>query len=382
MSRRMRVGVIFGGRSVEHEISLISARSVMGAINPERFEVVPIGVTKDGRWLTSGDPLRLLQQDTRGEGAGRAGVRPMLPGLSGSQSVKPASPRAASSAGSEEGASGSGSLDVVFPLVHGIYGEDGTLQGLLEMADLPYVGAGVLGSALGMDKDVSRRLFAHHGLPVVATRRIGRNEWSREGPSFWQSTIVSEIGFPCFVKPAGSGSSVGVSKVASAAALMSAVEMAFEYDRKVLVERAVEAREIEVAVLGNDDPAASVPGEVVPCGEFYDYQAKYLKESQLLVPAPLEAAKAEEARRLALEAFRALELAGMARVDLFLDRANGQFYINEINTLPGFTPVSMYPRLWEASGLSYRDLVSRLISLALERYNQHKLLKTSYSPSG
>jgi D-alanine-D-alanine ligase len=375
VNRRLRVGVIFGGRSVEHEVSLMSARSVMAAIDEKRFEVVPIGVTRDGCWLTAGDPLRLLSS-----GAGAAGepiesgaVRPALPGLN---------PPWSGTAGGQAVAGPSDEsvppqLDVVFPLVHGIYGEDGTLQGLLEIADVAYVGAGVLASALGMDKDLARRLFQERGLPVVPWRAIRRREWLRRGADF-ESNVTDEIGLPCFVKPSGSGSSVGVSKVRTASDLADAVEKAFEYDLKVLVERAINAREIEVAVLGNDEPAASVPGEIIPCHEFYDYEAKYLEESELLIPAPLEPAEAEEARRVALEVFRALDMSGLARVDFFLDRDSGKLVVNEVNSLPGFTPVSMYPKLWEASGIPYRELISRLIDLALERHRSRTAIKTTY----
>lgn len=383
MSRRTRVGIVFGGRSVEHEVSLISARSVMAAIDPERFEAVPIGVTKEGRWLIGGDPMRELTraaEATRGRAAAvrgespsddpPVGIRPMLPGLS-EGGRQPA--RAGSAPDSEP-------LDVIFPLVHGISGEDGTLQGLLEMADLPYVGAGVLGSSVGMDKDVSRRLFVHQGLPAVETICLRRSEWEGADRPAIARRVHEVVGWPCFVKPAGSGSSVGVSKVRTESELAAALDLAFQYDLKALVERAVNAREIEVAVLGNVEPVASVPGEIVPAHEFYDYESKYLTESKLLVPAPLEPAQAAEARRLAIEAFRVLDLAGMARVDLFLDRETGRFYLNEINTLPGFTPVSMYPRLWEATGLPYRELITRLIALALERRAERRALRTSYTP--
>lgn len=376
MTKRIRVAVVFGGRSTEHEVSLVSARSVMAAMDPQRFEIVPIGVTKEGRWLVSGDPMRELTEGGRGAGPAGGGARPMLPGV-----AEPSSRSLEAVRGRTEAGKGIDPPDVVFPLVHGIYGEDGTLQGLLDMAGLPYVGAGVIGSAVGMDKDVSRRLLGHAGLPVVRTHVIPVATWTKEGKGARIESALSEIGLPCFVKPACSGSSVGVTKVRDARDLEAAVDDAFQYDTKALVERAVDAREIEVAVLGNDAPEASIPGEIVPCREFYDYAAKYVEDSRLLIPAPLEGDQTAEVRRLALEAFRLLEMAGLARVDFFLDRQDGRFYINEVNTLPGFTPISMYPRLWEASGVPYRELITRLITLALERHDRRKLLKTSYEPA-
>ncbi len=372
MSRRLRVGVLFGGRSVEHEVSLISARSVMEAIDPDRFEVVPIGITRAGRWLPPApgrDPLALLAGAARNAlpGGEPPAVPAGLPGWGVSQSATgaPAAPA---------------KVDVVFPLVHGIFGEDGTMQGLLEIAGLPYVGSGVLGSALGMDKDVARTLFAAAGLPIVPAVCIRAPEWAHD-PAGAMSRALAVTGLPCFVKPAGSGSSVGVSKVRDAAGLAPAITYALRYDRKALVERGVDAREIEIAVLGNDAPEASVPGEIVPCREFYDYEAKYLAESELIVPAAIPPATLGEMRRIALAAFRALDLAGMARVDFFLDRKSGALYLNEVNTIPGFTPVSMYPRLWEATGVPYRALISRLIDLALERHAARAALETSFSPA-
>ena len=368
MKDRTRVGIIFGGRSVEHEVSLASARSVMEAIDPERFDVIPIGITKEGGWISSGKPLALLEESAAGS------PRPAAPADDSALS-----PVQAGLPGTVESMSSFAPPDVIFPLVHGIYGEDGTLQGLLEMADLPYVGSGVLGSSVGMDKDVSKKLFEREGLPVVECRIVRRADWNRQGPALFDE-IVDALGLPLFVKPAGSGSSVGVSKVRTREEFDAAVRLAFEYDRKVMIERAVNAREIEVAVLGNDDPSASVAGEIVPCHEFYDYEAKYLSESQLVIPAAIPEELSDRIRALAIRAFQTLELSGLARVDFFLDRDSQEVFLNEVNTLPGFTPVSMYPRLWQATGLSYRSLITRLIELAVERHRARKALKTTYSP--
>jgi D-alanine-D-alanine ligase len=373
MTRRLRVGVLFGGRSVEHDVSLVSARSVMAAIDPERFEVVPIGITRGGKWLPPArgrDPLALLAESA-GTGSGRLEAEGVPAGL-------PVPAEREDLAGPD---ASTGRLDIVFPLVHGIYGEDGTMQGLLEMADLPYVGSGVLGSAVGMDKEIAKILFTAAGLTVVPGEAVRQAGWTADR-SGTLARLSGRYGWPCFVKPAGSGSSVGVSKVRAAADLPAALDLAFRYDRKVLVEQAVDAREIEVAVLGNDAPEASVCGEIVPCHEFYDYDAKYHSESTLLVPAPLPDETAAGIRAAALAAFRALDLSGLARVDFFLDRTSGRYYLNEVNTLPGFTPVSMYPRLWEASGLAYRDLISRLIDLGLERHLLRRALDTTFIPEG
>jgi D-alanine-D-alanine ligase len=360
MTRRLRVGVIFGGRSGEHEVSLASAASVLSAIDPGRYHVVPMGITKDGRWLVGGEPLRALAE--------AAGVTLSLP-ASDSRASDAGPPTELASLPTAGGlpTGVAQTLDVIFPLVHGPHGEDGTLQGLLELADLPYVGAGVLASAVGMDKATMKAVFQAHGLPVIPHLVVLRHEWDEAREAI--ARRVSEgLGYPCFVKPSNLGSSVGISKVRRPEALAAAVAEAFGHDRKLLVERAAQGREIEVSVLGNDHPEASVPGEVVPGKEWYDYEAKYTEGiAKLLIPAPLEAALAQEFRRLAVRAFRAIDAAGLARVDFFLE-ADDRIWVNEINTIPGFTQTSAYPRLWEASGLSYRRLVDRLIELALERH--------------
>ncbi|MDI7274790.1 MAG: D-alanine--D-alanine ligase [Anaerolineae bacterium] len=369
--RKVRVAVIFGGRSGEHEVSLISARSVMNAMDKEKYEIHPVGITRSGRWLPGGDPMLALQ-------SGQAD-RPILdsghaPG-SGRELAVPGE-RGALVPGTEEASFPE--VDVVFPVLHGPYGEDGTLQGLLEMADIAYVGAGVLGSALGMDKVAMKDVFRARGLPVADYVHLLVRDWTAS-PAEWIDRIEAELGYPCFVKPANLGSSVGITKAHDRGELVQGLDDAAQYDRKLLVERGINAREIEVSVLGNDDPEASVPGEVVPSNEFYDYAAKYLDGlSELLIPAPLSAEQTRRAQELAVRAFKALDCAGMARVDFLLCRDTGQLYINELNTIPGFTSISMYPKLWEASGLPYPRLIDRLIELAIERHEERKRLRTDY----
>jgi D-alanine-D-alanine ligase len=362
--RRLRVGVIFGGRSGEHEVSVMSARGILNALDPARFEPVLVGIDRDGGWQLI-EPTALLGpgiagSDRVGEGALARTVEP-----SGTAIER----RGPSDLGGRFG------VDVFFPIVHGTQGEDGALQGLLEMAGAPYVGCGVLGSAIGMDKDVSKRLLRDAGLPVVdyIVARAGG-----ASPSALATRVEAEIGYPCFVKPANLGSSVGISKVRSAAELSAALEQAFRYDRKLVIERGIDAREIETAVLGLERPQVSVPGEIVPRHEFYSYEAKYLdpKGAELIVPAPLSEAQTREVQRLSLSTFETLELEGLARVDFFLERDTGRWFVNEVNTLPGFTEVSMYSRMWQASGLSYRDLVTRLIELALTRFEARRALET------
>jgi D-alanine-D-alanine ligase len=351
--KRLRVGIIFGGRSGEHEVSLASAASVVQAIDRARFETVAIGIARDGRWLVGGDPLHALAQ--------AAGMKLAL--LDATPAPMEALQR------TEPGSLPAGlpsRLDVVFPLIHGPFGEDGTLQGLLELADLPYVGAGVTASAVGMDKAIQKAVLRAHGIPVIEHLVVLRSEWELN-PRDVSARVASEIGFPCFVKPANLGSSVGISKVKASGDLEAAVTHAATYDRKLLVERAASAREIEVAVLGNDRPEASVPGEVVPEKEWYDYEAKYTPGlTRLLIPAPLGDAQAATVRDLAIQAYRAIDCAGMARVDFFLE--GDRLILNELNTIPGFTATSAYPRLWEASGRPYPALIARLIELAVERH--------------
>jgi D-alanine-D-alanine ligase len=353
---RRRVAVLFGGRSAEHEVSCISARFVIDALDPERTEVVPIGIGRDGRWHRLSGPPAL---------PGETGRMPEVTDGSGT------AVELAAEAGSQELVAADGSrepIDVVFPVLHGPFGEDGTVQGLLELAGVPYVGAGVLGSAIGMDKDVQKRLFMQAGLPVGPFETIFEKEWEDDPESAEAS--AEALGYPLFTKPATLGSSVGISRVSAPAELAASLEEAFRYARHALVEKAAEgAREIECAVLGNDEPVASVAGEIVPEGhEFYDYEAKYLDEhgAQLLVPADLKPEVLEEVQRLAVAAFRTVRCAGMARVDFFL-LGEDELWLNEVNTIPGFTSISMFPRLWEASGLPYGELVQRLLDLAFER---------------
>ena len=368
---KLRVAVLFGGKSGEHEVSLLSARSVMAAMDPAKYEIIPIGITKSGRWLTTGDPMALLSapQDSEltsglaAEGADEAQLpmtkdrRELLPGASHARFPK---------------------VDVVFPVLHGTFGEDGTVQGLFELADIPYVGAGVLGSALGLDKAAQKDILVAHGLPVVDYWVVRRRRW-RADPDTVLAEIRVRFQYPLFVKPANMGSSVGVTKVHGPDELVAALDIAARYDRKIVVEAGIDAREIECGVLGNDEPIASVPGEVVPSNEFYDYRAKYIDgASELYIPARLDVETQTRIRELAVKAFLAIDCAGMARVDFFLDRDTGAIYINELNTIPGFTQISMYPKLWEASGLPYPELIDRLIALAIERHRELRVSETVY----
>ncbi|TAK32355.1 MAG: D-alanine--D-alanine ligase [Chloroflexota bacterium] len=360
---KTRIGVIFGGKSGEHEVSLVSARSIMDAIDKEKYEVVPIGIMRDGRWITQDDPLALLS----------AAAQQSL-SLSGEEPELPASVRRELLDGFGMLGAGVPAVDVVFPVVHGPYGEDGTLQGLLEMAGIPYVGGGVAASAVGMDKVLMKDVFRQHGLPVVDSMPLLRRTWQAD-PTGVEDEIERRIGFPCFVKPANLGSSVGISKVVDRAGLGSAIRSAAVYDRKLIIEHGVTAREIECSVLGNDEPQASLPGEIVPAAEFYDYAAKYADDrTRLIIPAQLSPEVVDEVRRLAVETFKSIDCAGMARVDFLLSIDDGRLYVSEINTIPGFTSVSMYAKLWEASGLSYPDLIDRLIGLAFERFSEKMAL--------
>jgi len=349
---RIRVVVLFGGRSGEHEVSCESARHVAAAFDPDRYEVVPVGIARDGRWLLPEASRRVL-----------AGGRLEIPATAFEVVGEPVALRSTAGTHGLE-------ADVVFPVLHGPNGEDGTIQGLLELAGVAYVGSGVLGSALGMDKEMMKRMFRDRGLPIGGFVAVRAAEWERDPRGILAA--AGSLGFPCFAKPANAGSSVGVSKCEDAQTLVAGIEEAFRHDRKVLVEEAIPGREIEVGVLGNDDPEASVPGEVLPGREFYDYAAKYLDDtSRTVVPADLPAQVAAELRRLAVAAFQAVDAAGMARVDFFYDgeRPGGRgIVLNEINTIPGFTTISMFPKVWEASGVSYPRLLDRLVDLALERH--------------
>ena len=368
MTKRLKVGVIFGGKSAEHEVSLNSAQNVMRALDPRKYEVVPLGIDKDGRWLTRGDPLQVL-----------TGGQTSMPQLleMGYQLLDDSATGRAIIPGTL--AAGLPEVDVIFPVLHGPFGEDGTVQGLLELADIPYVGAGVMASAVGMDKAAMKDLFRSHDLPTPKYLVVKRHDWETQ-PDRVAARAGDEIGYPCFVKPANMGSSVGVHKVHAADELAAALNDAAAYDRKLLIEVAVpSAREIECSVLGNDEPIASVPGEIVPGHEFYDYAAKYLDDSSgLLIPAPLAPAVAERVRDLSIRAFLAVDGAGLARVDFLLSRSTGELYVSELNTLPGFTRISMYPKLWAASGLAYRELLDRLIQLALERHADKQRSRTNY----
>ncbi len=351
--KRLRVGVLFGGRSGEHEVSLASAASVIRGLDPDKYEAVPIGITKEGHWLAG------------------VGAQKMLPEIlrTGQRVTMTADPTDAALVPLDRSGGGQ-RMDVVFPVLHGTFGEDGTVQGLLDLAGLPFVGAGVLGSAIGMDKDVSKRLCQAARIPVVPWLTVARPDWERDRKRL-QRAIEKKFRYPVFVKPATLGSSVGMSKAHSRAELGPALDLAAEFAMKILVERSVSAREIEVSVLGNSDPKASVPGEIVPHREFYDYAAKYLEEgTQLLIPAKLRAGQVRKFQDLAVRAFRALELSGMARVDFFLEKRSGKIYLNEVNTIPGFTSISMYPKLWEASGIPFTELIDRLITLALEQHRE------------
>src|SRR5712692_6959978 len=359
--KRLRIGVLFGGRSGEHEVSLASAASVIRGLDPEKYEAVPIGIAKDGRWLVGAGAQRLLPEVLK----------------TGQRVVLPADPNEAALLPLDQSRAEALRVDVVFPVLHGTFGEDGTVQGLLDLAGLPYVGAGVLASSVGMDKDVQKRLFEQAGLPVADFLAVPRAAWEKSRAKVLRA-IERKFRFPLYIKPATLGSSVGMTKVHGRAELPAALDLAAEFAQKIIVERAILGRELEVSVLGNEDPQASVPGEVIPHREFYDYAAKYLEEgTQLIIPARLTRAQARRFQDYAVRAFRAIECTGMARVDFFLERRTGRAFVNEINTIPGFTSISMYPKLWEASGISFQELVDRLIELALQQHREKA--RTKYS---
>jgi D-alanine-D-alanine ligase len=379
MAKKLRVGILFGGRSGEHEVSLLSAASILNAIDRTKFDVVPIGITKEGRWLAAADAHNLLQGEHGGETRHlRAGDPEATPGA---RLLHEGMPTLMAPVPGPQGPEGK-AIDVVFPVLHGTFGEDGTIQGLFELAGIAYVGSSVLGSAAGMDKDVMKRLFLQARLPIVRHVTLLRAEWETS-PRKSIARIEAALMYPVFVKPANLGSSVGISKAHHRKELGPALDLAAKYDRKLIVEQGVggrksKARELEVAVLGNDDPKASVVGEIIPGKEFYDYEAKYLSEGSVpLIPAKLTRAESKQIREMAIAAFRACDLAGLARVD-FLMEPDGKrrIFLNEVNTLPGFTQISMYPKLWEASGIEYRELITLLIDLALER--QREKNRTTY----
>ena len=365
--KRLRVGILFGGRSGEHEVSLASAASVIRALDTEKYEAVPIGITKDGRWLVGAAAQKMTEQKMLPELL-KTGERVVLPPDPSASALVPMGP------GSTQP---SVKVDVIFPVLHGTFGEDGTVQGLLDLAGVPYVGAGVLGSAVGMDKDVQKRLFREAKIPIVEFLAIPRHKWeTNRGQTL--VAIKKKFRFPLFVKPATLGSSVGMTRVHNAAELPAAMDLAASFALKIIVERAIRGREIEVAVLGNDDPRASVPGEIIPHREYYDYSAKYLESgSRIEIPAKLSKKQIAQFQEYAVRGYRSIECAGMARVDFFLERSTKKIYLNEINTIPGFTSISMYPKMWEASGVPYKELISRLIELAIEQHAEKT--RTKYS---
>jgi len=369
MAQKLRVGVVFGGRSGEHEVSLVSARSVMAAFDPDRYEVVPIGITREGRWLAGPETMALLESEADTPPVYAAllpdpGPQGALQRVSGPDGARTIAPLA--------------KLDVVFPVLHGPMGEDGTIQGLLEMADIPYVGNGVLASAVGMDKITFKDVMRANQIPVVEGVHFTRRAIAADLAAALDA-VEAALPYPVFCKPANMGSSVGVGKAADRAGLAAALTEAARWDRRVLVERGVDAREIEISVLGNDAPEASIAGEIVPCNEFYDFEAKYVDDdSELLIPAPIPDALMARLREVAVRAFTAIDGAGLARVDFLLERGGERFYLNEVNTLPGFTPISMYPKLWEATGLDYPALIDRLVTLALERHAEKRSLETVF----
>lgn len=365
--KKIRVGVIFGGRSGEHEVSLQSARSVMAALNPDRYEVVPIGITRDGRWLT-GDVMAALA-----EGSQTTRPATLLPDPQSSalMQVELAEMKPVALSAVTE-------LDVIFPVLHGTYGEDGIVQGLLELANLPYVGAGVAGSAVGMDKGIFKHVMAANELPILPWRLVLSKAWATRSPAVLDQ-IETGLQYPVFTKPANLGSSVGISKCHNRDELAAGLTEAARYDRRLIVEQGVNARELEVSVLGNDEPIASVVGEIRPRRQFYDYVAKYISDdSELIIPAEVEPAVAGRARAMALRAYQAIDCAGLARVDLLMDKDSGRLYINELNTIPGFTAISMYPKLWQATGITYSELLDRLVELALERHEEKEKLERAY----
>ncbi len=377
MGDRLRVGVVFGGRSGEHDVSLASAASVMRELDPDKYEVIPIGITRDGKWLVAGDPLRLLREAATAEYAALRAGTAAPPPQTEDMSLTTVNNGLVSLV--QYPGTTIPTLDVVFPVLHGPYGEDGTIQGLLDLANIPYVGAGVMASAVGMDKAIQKAVFRQHGLPVVEYLVIKRRDWERD-PDAVVHRAEQAIGYPCFVKPVNLGSSVGISKAKNREGLRQALDNAAAYDRKLLVERAVpEAREIECSVLGNDDPITSVCGEVIPKREFYDYVAKYADENtELIVPADIPSQVCNAIRDMARRAFLAVDCAGMARVDFLATRDLSSIYLNEINTIPGFTNVSMYARMFNATGISYPELLDRLIALALERHGDKSRTKTTW----
>lgn len=376
MNKKIRVGLIFGGKSGEHDVSLQTAQAVIKAMDHSKYEIHPFYITKEGQWQAS----KALNGPVEGV---KQLVTPQAPESaegkeSGGNALIPLFSSAQTKVADTTGSTNANKLDVVFPLLHGTFGEDGTVQGLFEMLDLPYVGGGVLASAVGMDKVMMKKMFAQAGLPQCVYRYFKKKQWKKD-QAFFLMEIEVAVGYPCFVKPANLGSSVGVSKANNREELLKAVDQAFRYDRKVIVEEYVQAREVEVSVLGNDEPEASVPGEVVSSNEFYDYKAKYIDgKSAMIIPAELSEETTRQLREMAITAFQAIEGSGLARVDFFIGKTDGKVYVNEINTMPGFTPFSMYPLLWKESGKPYSQLLDELIALAFERYDERKSIEYTF----
>lgn len=363
MGRKIRLGVLCGGRSAEHEISVISARSMLEAIDKDKYELVMIGISKEGRWLSTMDTQQLLASSQVHE----AGLTPVALDYLGTRSLM-----------AQHGDWPGQPLDVIFPLLHGPYGEDGTVQGLMELADIAYVGAGVVGSGVGMDKEMMRRVFKAEGLPQVEYQVVRRSRWERDRQGV-RAEIEAQFDYPLFVKPVNLGSSVGVSRACDSAELERGIDDAAQYDYKVMVEaEASDCREVEVAILGNETPQASIAGEIVPGNDFYDYNAKYIDDnSALIIPARISPATQEAVRELGIRAFQAVEAWGLARVDFFVRQSDEEIFVSEINTMPGFTPISMYPKLWEASGVSYGALIDQLVQLGIERHADKQKTKTA-----
>ncbi|MEM7333571.1 MAG: D-alanine--D-alanine ligase family protein [Chloroflexota bacterium] len=370
--QKIKVGVIFGGRSGEHEVSLNSAKSVMAALDQEKYEVVPIGITKNGRWL-AGDAMAALS-----DGQAGSEMATLLPDPESSALMKMETAET-----QPTGLTAVTELDVIFPVLHGTYGEDGTVQGLLELAGIPYIGAGVVGSAVGMDKAVFKYVMQANAIPVLPWLLFPKSDWEKR-PSSIIDDIETKLAYPVFTKPANLGSSVGIQKCSNRTELEAGMNEAAEYDRRIIVEQGINVRELEVSVMGNDQPLASVVGEIRPRRDFYDYTAKYLAEpgseedSELIIPAELSEEISDQIRELAVNAYKAIDCAGLGRVDLLMDKDTGKLYLNEINTIPGFTNISMYPKLWEATGIGYSELLDRLIGYALERFDEKDGLRTTF----
>lgn len=364
---KLKIGVLFGGRSAEHEVSLVSAASVINALDKSKYDIIPIGITKDGRWLSAVNAIQLLKDHSPIEQLPEHVLLPD-PRKQSLVNVSGAFPQNAQK------------IDVIFPVIHGTGGEDGTIQGLFDLADIPYVGAGVLGSAVGMDKVIAKQLLENAGIPVAPGISFLYSQFQKRSKNFIVE-IEKKLKYPCFVKPPNQGSSVGITKAHNRKELIGAIHLAGEYDRKILIEKAVlHPREIELSVMGNDEPVVSVPGEIIPSNEFYDYDAKYVDgKSSAHIPAKLPKPLIKKLQNCALKAYTVLDCAGMARVD-FLVQRNGKIFLNEINTIPGFTSISMYPKMWEASGVPYPELLDRLIGYALQRHEEKKKLKTLYTP--